>query len=275
MEESNQTLAAALSGDIQAFQRLFDEFQRPLKSYLYRLLANREDAEDLTHDTFVRAFDKRATFQGQSSLKTWVFQIATHLAYNYLERRKRWVPTVLAEAKAFVLNNPVWQAALESTHHSSPAGRYEMKEHIDTCFTCMAKTLPIENQIVLILRDVYGFSIGEIGQIIAKTEGVSKYLLQVGRQTMRRIFADRCALINKNGVCHQCSELNGWFNPEQDQQQALVVLDLVRGSPKFDRERLYFLRSQLVQTINPLESAGADLQSLLVRCNQQVMEAQE
>lgn len=57
MESKNiETLKKALDGDINAFQVLFASFQSPLKSYLYRLLANRNDAEDLTHDTFIKAF---------------------------------------------------------------------------------------------------------------------------------------------------------------------------------------------------------------------------
>ena len=76
----DHALGKALNGDINAFQSLFAAFQPQLKSYLYRLLANRNDAEDLTHDTFIRAFDQLHTFKGESTLKTWVFRIATNLA---------------------------------------------------------------------------------------------------------------------------------------------------------------------------------------------------
>lgn len=69
----DRVLGKALDGDINAFQLLFGQFQQPLKSYLYRLLANRNDAEDLTHDAFIKAFDSLQTFRGESSLKTWVF----------------------------------------------------------------------------------------------------------------------------------------------------------------------------------------------------------
>ena len=80
-------LNKAQEGDIQAFQRLFAPFQDALKSYLYRMLASRADAEDLAHDTFLQAFEKVATFTEQSTLKTWVFRIATNLACNFLKRK--------------------------------------------------------------------------------------------------------------------------------------------------------------------------------------------
>ncbi|CAN5587551.1 hypothetical protein BH11BAC3_BH11BAC3_06990 [soil metagenome] len=57
----------------------------------------------------------------------------------------------------------------------------------------------------ILLKDVYDFSVNEICNILDKTEGVIKYLLQDGRKIMTDIFENRCALVNKNGVCHQCS----------------------------------------------------------------------
>ncbi|HMO41534.1 MAG TPA: sigma-70 family RNA polymerase sigma factor [Saprospiraceae bacterium] len=269
--KNNQILKDALDGDINAFQNLFTGFQNQLKSYLYRLLANRNDAEDLTHDTFIKAFDKLSTFKGEASLKTWVFQIATNLAYNYLQRQKRWTPDVSEQAKKLVIENPTLRNEIIKIHETSPDAKYDMKEHIDTCFTCISKNLPIENQIVLMLKDIYDFSIAEICLIIEKTEGVVKYLLQDSRKIMTDIFDNRCALVNKNGVCHQCSELNGWFNPKENQQQALIKLDLAKGSKKYNRKELYHIRTALVKAIDPLRSKGSDLQEILLKCNSMAM----
>lgn len=266
-----ETLKNALSGDITAFQTLFATFQNQLKSYLYRLLTNRNDAEDLTHDTFIRAYEKLSSFRGESSLKTWVFQIATNLSYNYLQRQKRWTPDVSEQAKKMVIENAALRNSIIKVHETSTEARYDMKEHIDTCFTCISRNLPIENQIALMLKDVYDFSVGEICLILEKTEGTVKYLLQDGRKTMADIFDSRCALVNKNGVCHQCSELNGWFNPKENQQHALMKLDLVKGSKKYNREELYHIRAILVKAIDPLRSKGANLQEILLKCNSLAM----
>jgi RNA polymerase sigma-70 factor (ECF subfamily) len=267
-----ETLKRAMEGDINAFQRLFASFQNQLKSYVFRLLANRNDADDITHDTFIKAYEKLSTFKGESSLKTWVFQIATHLSYNYLQRQKRWTPDVSEKAKKLVLSDVNLRNNIVKVHETSSDGKYDIKEHIDTCFTCISKNLPIENQITLMLKDIYDFSVSEIAIILNKTEGVIKYLLQDGRRTMTDIFDSRCALVNKNGVCHQCSELNGWFNPKENQQQALMKLDLVKGSTKYNREELYTMRTQIVKAIDPLRSPGASLQEILLNCNTLAME---
>lgn len=268
MENQNeQTLKSALDGDINAFQQLFSAFQNQLKSYLYRLLTNRSDAEDLMHDTFIKAFNNLSTFKGDSSLKTWVFQIATNLAFNQLKSRKRWQPDVLEKGKQLALDDrSVFESILNVSRNSSQAV-YEIKEHIDTCFTCISKTLPIENQTALLLKDVYDFAVEDICLILGKTTGVVKHLLIDARKTLTSVFDNRCALVNKNGVCNQCSELNGLFNPKQNTQQELTKLTLVRGSSKFNREELFKLRTVLVKEIDPLNSKGANLQEALLKCN--------
>jgi len=264
-------LNKAQEGDIQAFQRLFAPFQDALKSYLYRMLASRADAEDLAHDTFLQAFEKVATFTEQSTLKTWVFRIATNLAYNFLKRKKRWTPGVLAQAKELVMQNPALAQRIEQVAHHSPHASYEIREHIDTCFTCISKHLPIEHQVALLLKDVYSFSVSEIMNIMDRSEGQVKYFLQKARKSMTDVFDYRCALVNKEGICHQCSELNGWFNPKQHQQEALMRVKLVREAKKQSKEDLFRLRTELVQAIDPLRTDGNELQAVLMECNRLAM----
>jgi RNA polymerase sigma-70 factor (ECF subfamily) len=265
--DSNETqLKKALNGDINSFQSLFSVFQNQLKSYLYRLLADRNDAEDLTHDTFVKAFDKISTFKGESSLKTWIFQIATNLAYDYLRKKKRWGTDAQDKARTLAGGSDEIKAEFNFVHDNSPYGAYEIKEHIDFCFTCISKTLIIEQQLALILKDIYDFSVNETAIIMNNSVGVIKHLLIDSRKNMATIFDNRCALVNKNGACHQCSELNGFFNPKQNQQQAIVELDLVRFSSKFNKEELFNLRTTLIKSIDPLRSNGSDLQDVIMKC---------
>jgi RNA polymerase sigma-70 factor (ECF subfamily) len=227
--EKEEILQSAIAGDINAFQTLYARFQSQLKSYLYRLLTNRGDVEDLTHVTFIKAFSNIATFNQESSLKTWVFKIATNLAYDHLRKQKRWQPDAQDRAADLAISSDEIRQVFWRDHDNSPAGAYEMKEHIDYCFTCISKTLPIENQVALILKNMYDFQVKEIALILEKTEGVIKHLLNDARNTMTDIFEHRCALINQEGVCHQCSHINEIFNPKQNQQEELMKLELVKG----------------------------------------------
>lgn len=271
MEENINKIRQAQRGDINAFQSIFVTFQDHLKSYLYRITASRADAEDLAHDAFIKAFDKLDTFQHKSSLKTWVFQIATNLAYNHMKRKQRWTEDVSLQAKELVLSNAKLANRIEQIHQNSPYGTYDIKEHIDTCFTCISKNLVIENQVALLLKDVYDFSVKDIMQIIHKTEGQVKYYIQTARKTMSDIFDRRCALVNKNGTCHQCSELNGWFNPKQNQTEARLKIKMAKLAEKEDNTSLFNMRTDLIKAIDPLKSEGNELQEILLKCNRMAM----
>lgn len=264
--ENEKILTDALAGDIKSFQKLFAEFQNQLKSYLYRLLTDRNDVDDLMHDTFIRAFDKISTFNRDSSLKTWVFKIATNLAYDHLKKLKRWPADAQDQGATLAITTNDIAQSFRIVHQTSTTGAYEMKEHIDFCFTCISKTLPIENQVTLILKDVYDFPTKEICLILEKTEGVVKHLLNDARTLMSGIFENRCALINKKGVCDQCSQLNGIFNPKQNQQEQLMKLKLVKESGKKNNEELYLLRAHLIKAIDPLNATGTDLHEIILRC---------
>ncbi|GAA4305849.1 RNA polymerase sigma factor [Compostibacter hankyongensis] len=264
--ENEEILKLAISGDINAFQTLFAEFQNQLKSYLYRLLTDRDDVDDLTHDTFIRAFTRISTFNRDSSLKTWVFKIATNLAYDHLRKLKRWQADAQDRAADLAIGSEEIREVFWMVHDTSPAGAYEMREHIDYCFTCISKTLLIENQVALILKHIYDFQVKEICLILDKTEGVIKHLLNDARNIMTDIFEQRCALINKNGVCHQCSHINEIFNPKQHQQEELMKLELVKASKKYNRDQLFTLRTLLVKAIDPLHAAGTDFHEEIMRC---------
>ena len=271
MEKQEKKIQQAKDGDIRAFQEMFVVFQDQLKSYLYRLMANRSEAEDIVHDTFIRTYEKLYTFDQRSSLKTWVFQIATNLAYNLLKKRKRWSVDVSEQAKTIVINDQSLSGKIESINRNSHFGSYDIKEHIDTCFTCISKSLPIENQIALLLKDVYDFTVKEIMLILDKSEGQVKYNIQKARKSMEDIFDNRCALVNKKGTCHQCSELNGWFNPKQNQQTALLKIKMVKEAKQKNKEDLYKMRTALIKAINPLKSTGNELQEILLECNRLAM----
>ncbi|MEM7127822.1 MAG: RNA polymerase sigma factor [Chloroflexota bacterium] len=265
-----ELLSKAREGDIRSFHTLFSQFQPQLKSYLYRLLAHRDDMEDMAQDVFITAFENVHAFRGDASLKSWVFTIATNKARRHLKNAKRWVPNTLELARNHAHANSDVMEQLDRTNRLSPQGVYEVQEHIDYCFTCVTQMLPLREQIVLILIDVYDFKIAEVAQILEVGVGAVKHLLRNARQTMIRIFDDTCALVNKKGVCDQCSQLNGKFNPDQDQQAEVMKVKWVRERNKHNTDELLRLRTALVKGIDPLGAKGTDLHDVMFNINRTV-----
>ncbi len=256
-------------------EQLTEEFERirgQLKSYILRVTASAADADDIVQDTYVRAIEKFDDFRGESSLKTWLFAIASNLAKDNLRARKRWVENVTDIARESALADRKFLAETMQIRQHSPQGQFEIKEHIAFCFTCVAKSLPLEQQISLLLKEVYEFTVNEITQILDTTEAMVKYYLHTGRGKMVSIFEGRCALIHKRGICHQCSELNGIFNPKQKFQEEVMKIDMAREAEKADKQHLFDLRMQVVRGIDPFASNAATLQLHHLEHNRKVME---
>ncbi|HMQ48003.1 MAG TPA: RNA polymerase sigma factor [Saprospiraceae bacterium] len=261
-----------MSASIAELTQEFESHRGQLKSYVLRITASVEDAEDIVQEAYLKAHQKIDTFRGEASLKTWLFAIASNLARDLQKSKKRWPEQVTDICKEAALSNQAFFQEAMHLRMNSPQGAFEIKEHIAFCFTCIAKSLPLEQQLSLLLKDVYDFKIAEIATIMATTEAMVKYYLHVGRAKMIQIFDGRCSLINKQGICHQCTELNGIFNPKQQLQEELVKIELVRATETQDKEHLFDLRMQVVKGIDPFESGAAALQLHHLEHNRQVME---
>ena len=250
----------------------FETFQRELKSFLLRMTASVQDAEDIVQETYLKAHAKIGTFRGESSLKTWVFSIASNLAKDLLKAKKRWPENVTDICKDAALGNRQFFQEAMRIRQTSPQGNFEIKEHIAFCFTCVSKSLPLEGHLVLLLKEIYAFKVREISQILQMSEAMVKYHLHVSRSKMIEIFDHRCSLINKQGICYQCTELNGIFNPKQKAQEELVKIEMAREAENRSKQELFDLRLKILHELDPFESGAAELQLHHLEHNRQVME---
>lgn len=257
---------------IKTFTDTFESFKPQLKAYLLRMTASTQDTEDLLQDTWIKASKNLASFRGDSSVKTWVFSIASNLAMDKLRSKKRWPENVTDICKEAAMKNPAhFQEAMRIVESSDYAS-FEIKEHIAFCFLCIAKSLPLEQHLCLLLKEIHDFTVPEIAAILQTTDALVKYHLYTARQKMIELFDGRCALINKEGICHQCTEINGIFNPKQNEQEALNRLKLVQEAQKADKERLFDLRMEVLKEIDPFQSHAHDLQLHHLEHNRRVME---
>jgi len=247
----------------------FLAIQGNLKSYLYRLSGNKLDSEDLLHDTYLRAKDKIGTFKGQSSFKTWVFAIATNLSKDNRRVKNRWEMDAQDKCKEYTMSNVDCQQRLISSFQSQEVNSFGIEEHINYCFTCIAKNLKLEQQIAIILKEFYHFKRQEIAQIIGKTEGVVKHLLHDARKELQLKFEHRCAMINKNGICYQCAELNDTLQGIPDSGTKIQKYGF---SPENTMKANLDIRFKLINQINPLESNGANLEDTILQLLREAIE---
>jgi RNA polymerase sigma-70 factor (ECF subfamily) len=275
MEISDRDLAIqAASGDEDAFSQLVLRHQAMIKSYLYRLTACREDTDDLAQEAWIGVFTRLATFEEASSVRTWLFAIATDLAMAQPRVKARWPVDAQDKAKALTASDPEIDDILHRTHWESPRARYEMREHVDFCFTCIMKTLPLDQHIAFMLCDLYAFTAREAAEVLRRSPQDVGDLLHRARTTMADIFEQRCSLIRQESPCHLCPELNSVFNPHQSEPQELAKLELVRAAQDPTSPDLFALRTSLIRRIDPLNAAGTNLHEVLMQVVRQASGAE-
>jgi len=243
-------------------QEEFTQLQDKLNSYLYRLTGSREDAEDLVHDTYIKVTEKIETFRGDSSFKTWTFTVATNLAKDLKSVKSRWGIEVQDLCKEATLVDKSLQDKIVNEFQKQEDKQFEIIEHINYCFTCISKNLTLEKQIAIILKEIYDFKRTEIADILDVTEGVVKHLLHDGRTELQEKYNYRCAMVNKQGVCYQCAELNDFLQEKKDSAEKISLLGL---SEKNDAETNLNIRFQLINRINPLNGKGSKVEDTILQ----------
>jgi RNA polymerase sigma-70 factor (ECF subfamily) len=254
----------------------FLEFKPELQSFIFRLLTNRKDSEDIVQETYIRVHENIDSFKGDSSFKTWVFSIALNLSKNHLGKQKRWLENAQDYGAMLHVHSPQhWKTFIE-VFETTPDKKYEIKEHIVYCFNCINKTLLIDQQLCLLLKDVYEFKVDEIIKITGLTEGKVKHAIADARKNMIRIFDNRCAFVNKKGVCHQCTTLKGNLNPKQNAHVEANEIKMVKEGNSPDKEHLLNLRIEMVKSINPLNTLNTKMNVFMLEsCEQWVKEGIE
>jgi RNA polymerase sigma-70 factor (TIGR02960 family) len=192
-------LDRARAGDDRAFGELTDPFLGELQLHCYRILGSMQDAEDVLQETLVAAWRGLSGFEERSSLRTWLYRIATNRCLNALRasaRRPRPVPSGPPWASEPTRRGePLWlepypDILLENVPDlgAGPEARYEAKETIALAFVTAVQHLPPRQRAVLVLRDVLGFRSAEVADMLSMSEASVNSALQRARATMAHLL---------------------------------------------------------------------------------------
>jgi len=157
--------------ELQDFDALTARYERELMAHCYRMSGSVHEAEDLVQETFLRAWRASADFQGRSSVRTWLYRIATNVCLTNLETRpRRPLPTGLG-APDVDAADPLdaqpevpWLEPIPDT-----AVQVEEKDTIRLAFVAALQHLPARQRAVLILRDVLRWSAAEVAEALDTT----------------------------------------------------------------------------------------------------------
>jgi RNA polymerase sigma-70 factor, ECF subfamily len=191
-DEVDAVAAAARAGDESAFSQLVDRHRRELQVHCYRMLGSFEDSEDLVQETFLRAWRRRASFQGRSSFRAWLYRIATNACLDALERRPRREASAEPRSEVSWLQ-PYPDRLLEGMAPSEdePDAVVVAKETIELAFLAAIQHLPPRPRAVLILRDVLGWSARDTATLLETSVASVNSALQRARAALKKYLPER------------------------------------------------------------------------------------
>jgi RNA polymerase sigma-70 factor (TIGR02960 family) len=282
---SDATLALARVGDEEAFRALTEPHRRELHVHCYRLLGSVQDAEDLVQETLLAAWRGLADFEGRSSLRSWLYRIATNRCLNAMRASGVRPPRMIGSGpppdapEPTRLGEPIWLQPYPDEllgelpdRADGPDVRYETKEAVGLAFVSGLQRMAPQQRAVLVLRDVLGYRAAEVAAMLGTTEASVTSALQRARAaldaaperpsggTLPDSRAER-ALLARFGDAFERGDV--------DAIVALLTEDAwIRMPPEPHEYQGPAAIAQFLRT-RPLWRAGADLRLVPTRANGQ------
>jgi len=191
-------LNAARAGDQEAFAQLIEPYRRQILVHCYRILGSFDDAEDTLQETLVRVWKRLDSFEGRSSLRAWLYKVATNASLDALDsRRVRGLPKELyprgepsrqlpPPSQEVTWVEPLRDEWIDDQPNIYPEARYEVRESITLAFVAALQKLPGRQRAVLLLCDVMGWSSREAAEILDMTAAAVNSALQRARETLKQ-----------------------------------------------------------------------------------------
>ena len=184
-EESN-LIHAATRGDLYAYDQLIQRYQERIYATVYHMTSNHEDANDLTQETFIKAYRSLKSFRGGSSFYTWVYRIAVNKTINFLKQRKNRFQMSLNDLDSNVENNPDLVALISEDTPNRDAQLSELQVKLNEALMKLSH----EHRLAVVLHDVQGLPHEEIAKIMDCNVGTVRSRLFYARQQLQGLLSD-------------------------------------------------------------------------------------
>lgn len=195
-DREKDLLERSKAGDIAAFEQLIEGYQRRIFNIALRMLGNYDDAGDLTQEVLIRIYKSIKNFKEQSSFSTWIYRITTNVCLDEIRKRKN--RKFISLDEEIRLEDGDMKRQIESDEPSPEASAEagELKKMVNDSIALLSE----EHRIVIVLRDIQGFSYEEIAEMQKLPEGTVKSRINRARQALKNILKSRRELLLEDYV---------------------------------------------------------------------------
>jgi RNA polymerase sigma-70 factor, ECF subfamily len=173
-----------------SYIQLVEPHRAPLRAYCRRMLGSPDDAEDALQETLVNAWKGLPRFEGRGSLRGWLYRIATNVCLRAIERRRNRVMPIGDGPRADPHDGPTETVEIPDKR-PGPDARYEQRESLELAIEAAQRLLPPRQRVVLILREVLGYSAAETADALDTSVASVNSALQRARSTLKSRAPDR------------------------------------------------------------------------------------
>ena len=193
MIEETELIELLKKKDRAAFKSIVETWQDMVYNTAVGILQNAEDAEDVTQETFMQAFESVSSFKGESKFSTWLYRITVSKAMDHIRKKKRKKRFAFIQSLYGKNDKPV----IDPPDFFHPGISMENKENAAVLFKAMGK-LPPNQKTAFILNKVEGLSYLEISDVMKITDSAVDALLHRAKANLKKILKDYYMAINKN-----------------------------------------------------------------------------
>ena len=176
----------AQQGDVHAFDELVERYHGKIYGLTYNMTSNREDAEDLTQEVFVKAYQALPRFKGKSSFYTWLYRIAVNKTINYRKKRNRKRALSLDQFDQEIKTDEVYH---DLTSKGSPLRNVSLTE-LQKKMNEALLTLSEKHRTVVVMHDMQGIPHEEIAKVVGASVGTIRSRLFYARRQMQAELAE-------------------------------------------------------------------------------------
>jgi RNA polymerase sigma-70 factor (ECF subfamily) len=240
---------------------LYETYGGKIYNLAYRMTGSREDAEDITQETFLQVYRHMSDYREESRVYTWIYAIARNLCYRFFKRQKH---ASLVSFEALILSSSGIEMPAEITDLE--------KQHLigqvkDGCLTGLLRCLSFNQRLAFILHTLMGLPLRDVSEILGKSEGAAKVLAHRARLNIKTFLCKNCSLYDPANSC-RCDKLlgfslkQGWITRFPDAGSSTMV-DTRQIEEEIKEIRTVVDLYTSLDTPNPSKSLNRQIRTLI------------